>query len=486
MMRIKIAWSAVLCLFLIAVSCTEIRKSQDDWLINGSSYKAMVIEENNRIVFSNGLVSRTISLKPDGATTGFKNIITGTELLRAVKPEAIITVDGKELKIGGLTGQPINNYLTEEWLSFMKRDTATPFILAGYKTGEITERFRWKKRLEWMPIDVPWPPNGKRIDFSYEPEKGTDVAEGIGIVIHYEIYDGIPLICKWITIENRSDREINIDSFVSEILAFSENESAVGDKKNWILPDVYVETDYAFGGSMSSESCFEKSVWWLPDPDYKTIVNYNRIQPTLLECKPMIGPDVRILPGGSFSTFRTWILVLDSTEKERKGLAQRKMYRIIAPWITENPIFMHLRNADTASVKDAVAQCVETGFEKIILSFGSGFNIEDTSITNLDRFKELTDYAHRQGITLGGYSLLASRKVDNGNDVVMPEGKQPVFGNSPCLGSAWGEEYLRWYMGKNTFNGMDACASCRIPGRRGRSHHRTFERTFAALRTAVC
>jgi hypothetical protein len=147
---------------------------------------------------------------------------------------------------------------------------------------------------------------------------------------------------------------------------------------------------------------------------------------------------------------------------------------------------MHLRNADTASVKDAVAQCVETGFEKIILSFGSGFNIEDTSITNLDRFKELTDYAHRQGITLGGYSLLASRKVDNGNDVVMPEGKQPVFGNSPCLGSAWGEEYLRWYMGKNTFNGMDACASCRIPGRRGRSHHRTFERTFAALRTAVC
>jgi hypothetical protein len=329
MMRIKIAWSAVLCLFLIAVSCTEIRKSQDDWLINGSSYKAMVIEENNRIVFSNGLVSRTISLKPDGATTGFKNIITGTELLRAVKPEAIITVDGKELKIGGLTGQPINNYLTEEWLSFMKRDTATPFILAGYKTGEITERFRWKKRLEWMPIDVPWPPNGKRIDFSYEPEKGTDVAEGIGIVIHYEIYDGIPLICKWITIENRSDREINIDSFVSEILAFSENESAVGDKKNWILPDVYVETDYAFGGSMSSESCFEKSVWWLPDPDYKTIVNYNRIQPTLLECKPMIGPDVRILPGGSFSTFRTWILVLDSTEKERKGLAQRKMYRIL-------------------------------------------------------------------------------------------------------------------------------------------------------------
>ena len=65
-------------------------------------------------------------------------------------------------------------------------------------------------------------------------------------------------------------------------------------------------------------------------------------------------------------------------------------------------------------LKRAVDQCVETGFEKIILSFGSGFNIEDTSQANLDRYKELTDYAHSKGIALGGYSLLASRKIGRG------------------------------------------------------------------------
>ena len=75
-------------------------------------------------------------------------------------------------------------------------------------------------------------------------------------------------ICKWVTITNESVKEIIIDSYKSEILALTEEESAVGDKKNWTLPNIYVETDYAFGGSMSSESCFEKSVWWLPDPDY--------------------------------------------------------------------------------------------------------------------------------------------------------------------------------------------------------------------------
>jgi hypothetical protein len=104
---------------------------------------------------------------------------------------------------------------------------------------------------------------------------------------------------------------------------------------------------------------------------------------------------------------------------------------------------MHLRYSDSETVKNAVDQCVNTGFEEIILSFGSGFNIEDTSRTNLDRFKELAEYAHSKNIALGGYSLLASREVGGGNDVVMPEGEKPVFGNSPCLGSAWGEEYFR-------------------------------------------
>jgi hypothetical protein len=81
------------------------------------------------------------------------------------------------------------------------------------------------------------------------------------------------------------------------------------------------------------------------------------------------------------------------------------MYRTISPWVTENPIFMHLRYSDNESIKKAVDQCVNTGFEKIILSFGSGFNIEDTSKANLDRYKELVDYAHSKGIALGGYRL---------------------------------------------------------------------------------
>ncbi len=298
------------------------------------------------------------------------------------------------------------------------------------------------------------------------------------IIVHYEIYDGIPLISKWLTVTNESGNEIKIDSFKSEILALTEEESVVGDKKNWLLPNIYVETDYAFGGSMSSESCYEKSVWWVPDPEYQTIVNYSRQQPSMLECKPMLGPAEKIGPGKSFESFHTWILVNDGWDRERNGLAQRKMYRTISPWVTENPIFMHLRYSDNESVKRAVDQCVEAGFEEIILSFGSGFNIEDTSQSNLDRYKELADYAHGKGIALGGYSLLASRTIGGGNDVVMPAGKHPAFGNSPCIGSVWGGSYFKKlyrfieYTGFDNFehDGSypgDVCMSVNHPGHEG-------------------
>ncbi len=470
--------NAWIILLTIASSCTESGNQKTDWLIDDSGYKAVIEENDGFVTISNGLVSRTFSLLPDGATTGFLNIMTGNELIRAIKPEAVLIINGSEVKVGGLTGQPVKNYLAQEWIPGLKPDSLSPLRLSGYQTGEITERFEWQKRTEWMARDMPWPPHGKRVDFTYLPKRKDDSAMLLKVTVHYEIYDGLPLICKWVTVTNESDKEITIDSYKSEILALTEEESVVGDKKNWTLPNISIETDYAFGGSMSSESCYEKSIWWLPDPEFQTIVNYTRTQPSMLECKPVTGPGERVGAGKSFDTFRTWLLVNDTWDRERKGLAQRKMYRTIAPWVTENPVFMHLRYSDDESLKRAVEQCAETGFEKIIMSFGSGFNIEDTSQANLDRYKELTGYAHSKGIALGGYSLLASRRIGQGNDVVMPEGKMPVFGNSPCLGSEWGLEYFKKlyrfieYTGFDNFehDGSypgDVCMSATHPGHEG-------------------
>ena len=59
----------------------------------------------------------------------------------------------------------------------------------------------------------------------------------------------------------------------------------------------------------------------------------------------------------------------DSYDRERTGLFKRRFYTTVAPWITENPIFLHLTSIDPETVKRAVDQCQETVYEMIILSF---------------------------------------------------------------------------------------------------------------------
>jgi len=182
--------------------------------------------------------------------------------------------------------------------------------------------------------------------------------------------------------------------------------------------------------------------------------------------------------GESYESFHTWELFYDSYDRERKSLSLRKMYRTIAPWVTENPILMHVLKADSAAVKLAIDQCAEVGFEMVIMTFGSGFDLENETPQNLERMKKLADYAHSKGIALGGYSLLASRKVGGGDDVVMPNGMSPTFGNSPCLESKWGINYFRQLYNFYEKTGLDIlehdgsypgdiCMSNEHPGHRG-------------------
>lgn len=465
-----------------------------DWLVDTAGFKATLIRESDEnLIFTNGLLARSFVIKPDLATVGLRNLMTGESLVRSVRPEASVTIDGMEFEIGGLYGQPIQNYLLPEWLDEMNPRTGN-FHYTEYQIQSIQERFPWQKRMEWMPADLPWPPKGKELTLEFKLDQqdietqaknaktsqqtNLEYLNDITIKVHYNLYDHIPLICKWITVENHSDKTVAIDKFKSEILAVSDPESAVDQPDVWRKPKLYVESDYAFGDGMSPASCLGKSVFWNKDPLYETQVNYLKVAPYLLECYPKYGPAQEVVPGESFESFRTWELAHKDYDQERQGLERRKMYRTIAPWVTENPILMHVRQADNKSVKTAIDQCAEVGFEMVIMTFGSGFNLEDQSEKNLNRMKALADYAHSKGIALGGYSLLASRSIDGENDVIMPEGLKPTFGNSPCLESSWGNEYFDKLYHFYESTGMDIlehdgsypgdeCCSTEHPGHKG-------------------
>ncbi len=449
-----------------------------DWIVAPIDAKTGVYRTANHheIVLSNGLITRTFRLVPGAATVGFDNLMTGEALLRGVKPEARITVNGAELNVGGLVGQENYAYLTPEWIEALTRDP-NALQYAGHEVSDTGAPFTWK-RVRYCQ-DLPWPPLGKRLTLGFAAQPGGGQMP-IVVDVHYEMYDGIPLLAKWLTIRNGCDSEVTLDSYTGEILAAVEMASLVsGQPTHFSTPNVQVVTDYMFGGD--SLDVAGKAVHWVNDPDYKTQVNFALQAKVLLESRPVIGPAVALKPGESFTTHRTYELVFDSTERERNSLATRRMFRTIAPWTTENPILMHVRSADPDAVRLGIDQCAELGFEMIILTFGSGFNIENEDPAYLAQLKELADYAHAKGIEIGGYSLLASRTVGTETDVINPETGKPggfaTFGNSPCLCSAWGQDYFRKLYVFYEMTGFDllehdgsypgdVCASSSHPGHR--------------------
>jgi hypothetical protein len=450
--------------------------TREDWLIRAPAQKAGAYrsEDGKDLVLDNGLIRRAFRFSPNAACVAFDNLMTGASLLRAVKPEAILEIDGQPYSVGGLTGQPDLAYLLPDWLETMKRDPSA-FVFTGFEIGKTQERFPWKRptRLSHLP----WPPPGVSATLRFVAPEGK--LAGVEVEVHYELYDGLPLLSKWVVVKNHGSGPVRLNRFTAEILGAVEDESVVDPTSHWTTPNITVSTDYAFGGGTLEGA--NKAVHWVTDPDYTTQVSYELKTPCVLEVRPPLGPDQEIPAGGSFSTFRVFELIHDSRDRERKGLEVRRSLRALAPWAMENPLMLHLTDSRTEAVRHAIDQCAEVGFERVILSFGSGLNMEDVSPENVGRFKALADYAHSKGITLGGYSLLASRRISDEDDVINPQTGKPggaIFGNSPCLGSRWGIayfEHIRAFLSETGFDLLehdgsypgDICASTTHPGHRG-------------------
>ncbi len=456
-----------------------------DWLVDPSPYKAKITRraEGGEIELNNGLVRRVFQIKPNAATVRVDDLQSGQALLRSVREEAIVELNGEKFAIGGLIGQPIHNYLKAEWRSQLKADPKA-WQCVSVTEGKTAERFAWKPHREWLSSAAAWPPPGVSVTFTYAPPAGNSHSN-VSVQVHYELYDGLPLMSKWLTVQNNSTTPVTVNSFIAERLAVVEPESIVDGSTNFFrgtYRGLEVFTDYAFGGNMNLASD-NPAVAWNSDPLYQSQIHYPRQTPCLLECAPPYGPDTQVAPGGKLESFRVFELVQDSTDRERRGLAMRKAYRALAPWVQESPTLMHVRSAKSDAVRLAIDQCAELGFEMVIMTFGSGIDIENPAPEELARVKELADYARGKGIALGGYSLLASRHIDDANDAINPATGKPGglrFGHSPCLASRWGQDYFaklrRFYEATGceilehdgSYPG-DPCAATNHPGHRGLS-----------------
>ncbi|MHA8051567.1 alpha-galactosidase [Aquirufa sp. ROCK-SH2] len=445
----------------------------NDFLIHPNKELSKIISSKNEIILENGLVRRKFHLGANLVCVDYQNLSNQQQLLRAIQPEAKITINGISYQIGGLHGQKERAYFLPEWtkdLTSQKSD----FQFIGFESKDKTPFINWK--------NTTWASNknqatGKHLILHFTSQ--LPELKGLIVNIHYEIIDHLPLIIKWVSIENKSDQKYEIDRVVNEVLSLVEEESAVVGKPEEMKKQhgIYVETNYAFNNAMRYDIS-DQTTHWKTEPNYTSQVNYNYETPCLLEVYPEKAPGITLEPGEKFESPRTHELLMDSYDRQRRGLTIRKMYQTIAPWTTQNPIFMHLVSKNDAEVISAIDQCKETGYEALILSFGSHLEMENNSQENLARWKKLADYAHQKNILIGGYSLFSSRKISEEDDVINPAtGKTggAFFGNAPCFGSKWGLNYRDKIKQFYTSTGFDiwendgpypgdVCASTTHPG----------------------
>jgi len=80
----------------------------------------------------------------------------------------------------------------------------------------------------------------------------------VKVRVAYALYDHLPLLCKWVTVENSGIQPIKVDQVVNEVLAMPEEESAVvGSAEKMKKPQgIYVESNFAFTGWSSCQIMF--------------------------------------------------------------------------------------------------------------------------------------------------------------------------------------------------------------------------------------
>ena len=415
------------------------KRSATDWLLTPETYKAEVKagSDGKSLVLTNGLTARVFRITPNLATVDIVNQMSGENMLRAVSGEGELVINGQKWYLGGLEGQPERGYLKMEWLDDMSvRDSS--FIVEDFYITDSVRTLDWARSRWALNKQLP---TGKSLTFVL---RGVDKVKDLKVKLHYDIYDHIPVIRKHLEILNEGSETVNLDAFKLEQLFFAEPESTEGDMSRRYLPNIHIESDYTMGGTFW-EYTGDRTEHWTTDKAYTSQCNYELNTLCTLEVYNEVGPDIEIEPDKTFASYQVYEMPVDSYDRERKGLFLRRFYRTVAPWTTENPIFMHLTTIDEQTVKRAVDQCVETGYEMIILSFGSGMNAETTDQNHIAYIKSLVDYARSKGIEMGGYSLLASRWISEEVDVINPAtGKRggATFGSSPCICSQWGVDYL--------------------------------------------
>ena len=355
------------------------------WVLDGSPFLSKIEKTENGFAFSNGLVRRKIET-PTGKTLSFENLQTGVQLITAPYADFEISVNGK---------------------------TQSAAVFKFEKAEEVPclERVAFRKT-ETMTAGGVYPPPGKAVLLHYS-------AEGLpSVTVRYEIYDGMPVMMKRLTVHNGGKAAVTIDNIAVDVLKITDNRDTL-----------FVDSDY------------DSTTDFLGLDLQKYAKHYARYRYDTLEVAPLQRMNVKLMPGESLDSIVSYELLFGTAYYEQRLIEVKEMYRRIAPWCTDNVSFFHLISNSPRTIRKVVDQCKEIGIEMIIQSFGSGVNMESGNERYLERIKKAYDYGHSKGIRMGAYTLayVKNYRPVKGDEALNHDGSHICR----CLATDWSKQYMK-------------------------------------------
>lgn len=356
------------------------------WVLDDRDYKSQIVVKDSKAVISNGLVSRTIEFE-GCKTSSYQNLQSDTELISDVCSDFAVSVNGKKYFGSSF------NFIEAQEVPCSER---VPF-----------------KRTDTMTKNCVYPPEGKAVILKYGNDELNLLVE-----VRFEIYDGIPVIMKQLTVKNTGAETITIDNIYTDILKITENRDTV-----------FVDSDY------------DSSTDFLGLELSKYAKHYARYQYDFLEVAPEFRMNIKVGAGEEAESIVAFELLFGAEYYEQRLIEVKTMYRKIAPWCTDDVLFFHLISNSSRAIRKAVDQCAEIGIEMIIQSFGSGVNMESGRKSYLERIKKAYDYGHKKGIRMGAYTLayVKNYRPVRGDEALNHDGSHICR----CLATEWSQKYMK-------------------------------------------
>ena len=439
-----------------------------DWLIAPPARPVQLQVEpaddgqSARLALGNGLISRSFYVSRNLACFSYRNLGNRAEFIRAVKPEMRLKLDGAWYEVGGLVGQPERSYLVEAWLKDMK-SSLNKFRFTGFTTGQPVERHAWKPKFN--APNLPWPPKGLRVSMHYAPPEASGPRyQNCKLTVHYELYEGLPVLSKSFTLENAAGEPVLVEEIETELLAVPQDQ----------IGNIHAESDYSFhlanhapddchaGGDHSKAIKWDAPLHlagrttteWRVDPEHDSWAHPTSIEDkflghtfrNLMVSRIPVGPAQLVPPGQTFQSHFTFELLQDSSDRERRSLGVRRMYRTLCPQVNESLLTAGSPSHDPALIRNLLDQMGELGFESYCVTCWPGVSHDNLDPAYVAKWKELAAYAKARGIIMSGYELMvASRGRGAAQDCIDPATGKPgsPFGQSVCLGTKWADDYFK-------------------------------------------